>query len=105
MHDHSDIELVKGVLRGNPASEEALYRRHVRRVSDSATRVLGRSTEAEDVVQEAYLRWHAADRGRVEEPRAFLLTTTTRAVATRRVPTAPPRLAPPPRPLRTIRRR
>src|SRR5262249_46527897 len=34
--------------------------------------------DAEDAVQETYLRWHAADRGRVSEPRAFLMTTTTR---------------------------
>jgi RNA polymerase sigma-70 factor (ECF subfamily) len=29
-------------------------------------------------VQETYLRWHAADRGTVLNPRAFLMTTTTR---------------------------
>jgi RNA polymerase sigma-70 factor (ECF subfamily) len=34
--------------------------------------------DAEDAVQETYLRWHSADRDRVLEPRAFLMTTTTR---------------------------
>ena len=34
--------------------------------------------DAEDSVQETYLRWHATDRERVSEPRAFLMTTTTR---------------------------
>jgi RNA polymerase sigma-70 factor (ECF subfamily) len=34
--------------------------------------------DAEDVVQEAYLRWHAANRDNVSDPRAFLMTTTTR---------------------------
>jgi RNA polymerase sigma-70 factor (ECF subfamily) len=34
--------------------------------------------EAEDAVQETYLRWHAAARENVAEPRAFLITTTTR---------------------------
>ena len=34
--------------------------------------------DAEDAVQETYLRWHAADRDRVSDPRAFLMTTTTR---------------------------
>jgi RNA polymerase sigma-70 factor (ECF subfamily) len=34
--------------------------------------------DAEDAVQEAYLRWHAADRDNVSDPRAFLMTTTTR---------------------------
>src|SRR4029434_1958625 len=40
--------------------------------------MLGSMAEAEDAVQEAYLRWHDTDRDRVEEPRAFLMTTTTR---------------------------
>ena len=34
--------------------------------------------DAEDAVQETYLRWHAGDRDRVLDPRAFLMTTTTR---------------------------
>jgi RNA polymerase sigma-70 factor (ECF subfamily) len=34
--------------------------------------------DAEDAVQDTYLRWHAADRGNVSNPRAFLMTTTTR---------------------------
>lgn len=34
--------------------------------------------DAEDAVQEAYLRWHAVDRDTVSDPRAFLMTTTTR---------------------------
>lgn len=34
--------------------------------------------EAEDAVQDAYLRWHDVDRDSITEPRAFLITTTTR---------------------------
>ena len=34
--------------------------------------------DAEDAVQETYLRWHGADRDKVSDPRAFLMTTTTR---------------------------
>ena len=34
--------------------------------------------DAEDAVQDAYLRWHAADRNSVSDARAFLMTTTTR---------------------------
>ena len=34
--------------------------------------------DAEDAVQETYLRWHGTDRNKISEPRAFLMTTTTR---------------------------
>jgi RNA polymerase sigma-70 factor (TIGR02957 family) len=43
-----------------------------------AYRILGSSTEAEDVVQEVWLRWQAYDRSAVLDPSAFLATTTTR---------------------------
>src|SRR5205814_10412163 len=34
--------------------------------------------DALPILQEAYLRWHGADRDNVSDPRAFLMTTTTR---------------------------
>jgi RNA polymerase sigma-70 factor (ECF subfamily) len=43
-----------------------------------AQRVLGRWAEAEDVVQDAWVRWQRCDRTRVENATAFLVTTTTR---------------------------
>ena len=51
---------------------------HRRRLLGLAYRMLGSVSEAEDAVQDAYLRWHAADRDAVSDPRAFLTTTTTR---------------------------
>ena len=56
----------------------ATFEPHRRRLLGLAYRMLGSMAEAEDAVQEAYLRWHDADRASVEEPRAFLITTTTR---------------------------
>src|SRR5262249_3930597 len=43
-----------------------------------AYRMLGSRAEAEDVVQDAYLRWHAADRAAIEQPRRYLGTVVTR---------------------------
>ena len=43
-----------------------------------AYRMLGSAAEANDVVQDAWLRWQGTDRSRVRDPSAFLATTTTR---------------------------
>ncbi|MEV4343054.1 sigma-70 family RNA polymerase sigma factor [Actinoplanes sp. NPDC049596] len=43
-----------------------------------AYRMLGSATEAEDLLQEVWLRWQAYDRSQVVNPAAFLATTTTR---------------------------
>jgi RNA polymerase sigma-70 factor (ECF subfamily) len=40
--------------------------------------MLGSRGDAEDIVQEAYLRWHQADRQRISNPEAWLVTATTR---------------------------
>lgn len=43
-----------------------------------AYRILGTAAEAEDVVQEVWLRWQGADRSVVKDAEAFLATTATR---------------------------
>ena len=43
-----------------------------------AYRILSSSTEAEDLLQDVWLRWQAYDRDTVTDPAAFLATVTTR---------------------------
>lgn len=43
-----------------------------------AYRMLSSASEAEDLLQEVWLRWQTCDRGAVVNPAAFLATTTTR---------------------------
>jgi RNA polymerase sigma-70 factor (ECF subfamily) len=43
-----------------------------------AYHMLGSVPDAEDMVQEAFIRWMKADRGEVREPEAFLCRTVTR---------------------------
>ena len=43
-----------------------------------AQRILGRRSEAEDVVQDAWVRWQGCDRSSIRNSTAFLVTATTR---------------------------
>ncbi len=43
-----------------------------------AYRLIGSMWDAEDIVQDAYLRWTSTDRSDIREPRAFLITVVSR---------------------------
>ncbi|EDY62847.1 RNA polymerase ECF-subfamily sigma factor [Streptomyces pristinaespiralis ATCC 25486] len=55
-----------------------LFEEHRPVLTGVAYRMLGRIADAEDVVQEAWLRWSADRRDDVKEPRGYLVRITTR---------------------------
>ncbi|MET8508837.1 RNA polymerase sigma factor SigJ [Streptomyces sp. NPDC004787] len=61
-----------------PTDLTDVFEEHRALLTGVAYRMLGRAADAEDVVQEAWLRWTADDRTGVREPRAFLVRITTR---------------------------
>lgn len=64
------------MMAADRATEEfETHRRYLRAI---AYRMLGSRAEAEDVVQDAWLRWHGIDRAQVQNARAFLSSTVTR---------------------------
>jgi RNA polymerase sigma-70 factor (ECF subfamily) len=64
----------------DPSDNDAAdgFEAHRRHLTGLAYRMLGSIAEAQDVVQETYLRWHRADRANVSDARAFLSQTATR---------------------------
>jgi RNA polymerase sigma-70 factor (TIGR02957 family) len=59
---------------GDPAAE---FERHRELLFAVAYRMLGSVADAEDAVQDSWLRWSAADRSGVSEPRAYLVRVVT----------------------------
>jgi RNA polymerase sigma-70 factor, ECF subfamily len=55
-----------------------IFQQHTPRLRGIAYRMLGSRADAEDVLQEAYLRWHQANTEGVQTPEAWLVTTVTR---------------------------
>ncbi len=68
-----------GTVLPDPADDATtVFEAHRPLLQGVAYRMLGRVADAEDVVQDAWLRWFAADRAEVREPRAYLVRITTR---------------------------
>ncbi|MEU3600468.1 RNA polymerase sigma factor SigJ [Streptomyces sp. NPDC006798] len=74
-----------GTVVNDPAADPRtdVFEEHRPLLTGVAYRMLGRVADAEDVVQEAWLRWSAKDRSGVLEPRAFLVRITTRLAVDR----------------------
>jgi RNA polymerase sigma-70 factor (TIGR02957 family) len=60
------------------SSALAPFDRHRRLLFSVAYQMLGSASDAEDVVQDAWLRWSAIDRSGVVDERAYLVRITTR---------------------------
>ena len=54
------------------------FERHRPRLRGLAYRMLGSVADADDVLQDAYLRWHGADETAIREPLAWLTTIVSR---------------------------
>jgi RNA polymerase sigma-70 factor (TIGR02957 family) len=60
------------------STDLAAFDRHRRLLFSVAYQMLGSVADAEDVVQDTWLRWSAADRSAVADERAYLVQITTR---------------------------
>ena len=57
---------------------DAIFERERPRLVGLAYRLLGSLADAEDVVQEAWIRWQRTDVAELERPEAWLTTVTSR---------------------------
>lgn len=73
-----DVESESGPSPTGAVEEAADFQSVRSRLFGIAYRILGRITDAEDVVQDVWIRWNGADQARVRDRIAFLVTITTR---------------------------
>jgi RNA polymerase sigma-70 factor (ECF subfamily) len=66
------------MTHGTPQDAAAVFGPLRPKLIRVAYRMLGSVSDAEDIVQEAFIRWMKADRSEVREPEAFLRRTVTR---------------------------
>ena len=59
-------------------SQTELFQQHRPRLFGLAYRMLGTPADAEDVLHDAWLRWHAQDNNALDDAEAWLVTVTTR---------------------------
>ena len=61
-----------------PGKRAAVFEGLRRRLFGIAYRMLGTTADAEDIVQEAYIRWHQADTDEIRSAEAWLVSVVTR---------------------------
>jgi RNA polymerase sigma-70 factor, ECF subfamily len=62
----------------NPDTNADLFEAERPRLRALAYRMLGTADDADDIVQDAWIRWSSVDRGEIDNPGAWLTTVTTR---------------------------
>lgn len=62
----------------SPEILAAIFQEHRALLFSIAYRMLGGTSDAEDMLQETYLRWQRASASEIQNPRAFLVTVLTR---------------------------
>ena len=72
-----EAELAVRFAAGEPDSVGDAYRASGRLVCAVAYRVLGSAADAEDAVQDAWVKWSSADRSQVADPKAYLVRIVT----------------------------
>ena len=78
LEPHPDVALVERVRAGDVSAYDALVRKYERQIFRISQHITQNREDAEDVVQDAFLRWLDVDRDGVREPAAFLRRVVTR---------------------------
>ena len=68
----------EGTSGERPFDAAGIFDEHRGLLVSVAYRILGSVSDAEDAVQEAWLRWANVDHSEIVDPRAFLMRVTTR---------------------------
>ncbi|HEU0201103.1 MAG TPA: sigma-70 family RNA polymerase sigma factor, partial [Burkholderiaceae bacterium] len=72
------VAALPAAQRFDATTTAEIFQTHRARLFGVAYRMLGSRAEAEDMLQEAYLRWHTCTKNDIRSPCALLVTMTTR---------------------------
>ncbi|KOU32381.1 RNA polymerase sigma24 factor [Streptomyces sp. WM6372] len=67
----ADVDTATATATDTDADQQ-VFHRHRNLLFSVAYRILGTAADAEDAVQDAWIKWSAADRSQVAEPKAYL---------------------------------